>query len=215
VAVAAPGTRAMPSHVGATYRVSAEEVVLDPRGGAKLVNVEPADAALRWDPLAVPELVDPGGGSADLGTMRATVTRWIEDTLAPALHRAYPSMAVERPLTFVADVVWPTARDAFSITVSAPGATVRRDLDPDWDVLNRIAGSRFFEVVEGRFHWGDVLLGGLLRAVSRAYEVGAGGAVRPGRVGKTFLYYGLPYDEAVRRSVEWEVERALESARAP
>lgn len=45
---------------------------------------------------------------------------------------------------------------------------------------------------------------------SGAGDAGAGdddgSGLRGGRVAPTFLYYALPYDEAVRRAVTWEVE---------
>jgi len=206
LALVTPVVRGLPSRVGGRYRIAGGAVDLDAAAGSHLVNVHRDGMGSVYDPLEVPPLEDPDRGRAPREQMRSTVERWIGETLAPALREAHPSMGVDGPLSFVVDVVWPDRRDAYTLRVDAELARVERGFDPDWDVLDRVAGSLFFEVVEGRYHWGDVLLGGMLRAVSRAYHASEDGIARA-RVGPTFLYYGLPYDEAVRRAVVWEVEQ--------
>lgn len=60
------------------------------------------------------------------------------------------------------------------------------------------------DVLDGRRHWGDLLLGGHLRACSRAYDVGERGLVRA-RVTPIFLYEALSYSASVERAVEHEL----------
>ena len=124
------------------------------------------------------------------------------------LARAGPRMGADRPLRFAVEVVFPRAHDAFTLHVGPQGARVVDELDDDWDLLDAVAGSLLWEVIEGQRHWGDVLLAGCLRAATRAYTVHPG-RLRTLGVGETFLYYGLSYDDAVERATRWEVASLL------
>jgi hypothetical protein len=210
----APGTACLGARIGSTYRVRAHEVhVVRDRADA-LVRIDDDRDPRAWSPFAIPALVDPHVGDADEPTMRARVAVWIEHELAPALAAAWPHMQVEVPLRFAVDVVFPTARDGFTIVVDGARARVDAGLDPDWDACNVVAGSLLWEVIEGRRHWGDVLLAGALRTATRAYAIDAKG-LRAARVGETFLYYALSYDDAVRRAARWDVVQALASVGRP
>jgi len=206
----APGIAVLPARIGTTYRIAGGRVEALPEHGRTLVRIDDDTDPRRWSPFAIPALVDPHVGDADEPTMRARVAGWLADALAPALAAAWPAMRVDTPLRFAVDVVFPSARDGFTIVAGPDGATIDRGIDPDWDACNVVAGSLLWEVVEGRRHWGDVLLAGALRTATRAYAVDDGG-LRPAVLGETFLYYALSYDDAVRRSVRWEVMQALAS----
>jgi hypothetical protein len=140
--------------------------------------------------------------------MRPRVRAWIEQELAPALASAWPRFGAHTPVRLAIRIVWPSCEEHFTLVVDPSGVAITTALDPDWDVLDAIAGSLFWEVVEGRRGWGDVLLAGALRARTRAYRIDGGG-LRRLEIGATFLYYGLSYDASSERAVRWDVERAL------
>ena len=204
----APGTAVLPARIGATYRVREGATSVRSDRAEGLVRLDDDVDPRRWSPFSIPALVDPHVGDADEPTMRAEVSAWLEHTLAPALVAAWPHMDAVGPLRFAVDVVFPTARDGVTIVVDGERARVEVGIDPDWDACNVVAGSLLWEVIEGRRHWGDVLLAGALRTATRAYTVDATG-LRAARIGETFLYYALSYDDAVRRAVRWEVAQAL------
>ena len=208
VARFAPAVATLPSRVGARYRIENGETHIDSADRAELVDRHEADVPHHFDPSEIPPLVDPDRGTAPLAEMRSTVDRFVHDTLAPALAAAYETMGATEPLAFSLDVVWPTASDDYTLRVSRTGARVERGCEPDWHARNRIAGSLFFETIEGRYQWGDVLLGGCLRAATRAYTASEG-TLRNARIGPVFLYYALPYDESARRAITHAVRRAL------
>lgn len=204
----APSTVVLPARIGTCYRVGPGAVAVRP-GASGLVTLDDDVDPRRWSPFAIPALVDPHVGDADEATMRSRVAGWIEHELAPALLAAWPHMQADGALRFAVDVVFTAARETFTIVVDATGARVETGIDPDWDACNVVAGSLLWEVIEGRRHWGDVLLAGALRTATRAYAVDADG-LRPASVGETFLYYAITYDDAVRRAARWDVEQALE-----
>ena len=204
IAARATGSRVYPATVGGAYRLEGGETAYDPAGGAALVSLEGTrDDDRVFRPDLASALVDPNLDARDEASMRGACGASIFETLGPALARAFPSMGTPRPLSFVVEVVFPRAVDAYTIVV-APGAAdarIERRFDPDYDALNSIAGSLFADVIAGRRHWGEPLLGGLLRSSLRAYHVGANGLV-PANVGPMFLYYGLSYEESMERWVE-------------
>lgn len=201
-----PKTNPLPLHVGGRYHVEAGAVTLDRQGAAALVRCEsPWTEPRRYRPSSIPSLVDPNPNGHDEAQARQRVHAWIRGELVDALARAWPSFHATAPLRFALEVVFPRAHDAFTIVVDGQGARVVDDVDDDWDVLNAVAGSLLCEVIEGRRHWGDVLLAGCLRATTRAYDVDERG-LRRLDVGEIFLYYALPYPDAVERAVRWEVQ---------
>lgn len=213
VAQASPGTTALPMTVGGRYHVTPGAVVFEPHGAAELVEIEPSDSSLtedprRYRPFAMPDLHDPNPNGHDEAVMRPRVHAWIRDELATGLARAWPRMRVREPLRFVVEVVFPRAHDAFTLYVGPDGTRVVAGYDDDWDLLNAVAGSLLWEVIESRRHWGDVLLAGALRACTRAYDLDDYG-LHPADVGETFLYYALSYHESVERAVRYEVRSLI------
>jgi hypothetical protein len=203
----APDVDAFPAQIGARFSVVGGETAFDPTGASELVTItEDIDPRI-FRPLHMPALVDPHVGGHDEAMMRAQVAAWIEGPLGQALQSAWPSMGVTTPLTFVVEVTFPRVVEAYSLRVGPGGLRVRRGFDDDWDALNLVAGSLLWEVIDGRRHWGDVVLTGALRAATRAYTIGFD-RVQRANVAETFLYYALSYDDSVERAVRWEVARA-------
>ncbi len=206
LARASPGTAALPMKVGGRYHVAPQRVSLATSGATELVEIEPSDETdpRKYRPFVMPDLCDANLADHDEAMMRARVHAWIRDELAAGLARAWPSMRVREPLRFVVEVVFPRSRDAFTLYVGPGDTRVVARYDDDWDLLNAVAGSLLWEVIESRRHWGDVLLAGALRAATRAYAVDEHG-LRAAQVGETFLYYGLSYDDSIERAVRHEV----------
>lgn len=198
LAAASPTTRGLPCRVGGRYRVRGGEVSFETGGGAGIVEVEEEREPRAYAPIELPSVRDPGGAE-DEGRMRGDVEAWVRGPLARGLA------AVGRAGRFVLEVRFVAATDVFTIAVDGGEARVSRGFDDDWDGLNVIAGSLLWEVLQARRHWGDVLLAGALRAVSRAYEV-ADGRLRARPLGDIFLYHGLGYEAAVERAVRAAVQ---------
>ncbi|MEM6997064.1 MAG: MBL fold metallo-hydrolase, partial [Myxococcota bacterium] len=118
-------------------------------------------------PTSVPPLVDDNLDGVDEATLRRDVQAWVEGPLANALASVGDGAA----LRFSVSVVFPSATDDYTIAVEAGGSQCARRHDPEWDCLNEVAGSLLWDVLQGRRHWGDLLLSGALRARSRAYRV--------------------------------------------
>ncbi|MCA9711050.1 MAG: hypothetical protein KDK70_34730, partial [Myxococcales bacterium] len=212
-----PSTRPLPLRVGGRYRVTPGEVVLD-QAAVALVELEspepepePEPEPRSYRPLVMPRLADPNPAGHDEATMRAHVQAFIHHELAEGLTRAWPGMHTTAPLRCAVEVIFPHAHDVFTLEVGPGGTRVYPDLDDDWDLLNVVTGSMFYEVLRAQRHWGDVLLSGSLRAVTRAYAIDAKGLHRA-RIGEIFLYYGLSYEEAVERAVRHEVRTLIEAA---
>ena len=209
-----PDVRGLPSQLGARYAIErgpgdvASVSVTEGAGASMFEDVVPRPG-FRFEPFSIPPLVDPQVGRATETAMRERIAVWVEHELAPALALAYPSMGVCGTLALVLEVVFPSATDIWTIRIDGTDARLTPSLDDDWDARDQIAGSCLFEILEGRMHWGDALLGGMLRACSRAYQVSERG-LAPARLGKTFLYYALPYDEAVSRAVRSQVEALVD-----
>ncbi|MFO0567240.1 MAG: MBL fold metallo-hydrolase [Polyangiaceae bacterium] len=195
--VRAPRTRVLESRMGARYEL-AEDGARE-LGPSPLADARSADDDRSFRPIELPPLRDTGRVS-ELG--RARIRGFVVDELAPALERAWPNFAVDRPLTFVLLVVYASDEEAFRIEVGPGTRQVSLAFDDDYDALNSVAGSLFLDVLEGRRHWGEPLLAGSLRSSLRAYRVDAKGLTRA-RVGPLFLYYALGYEESVRRATEF------------
>lgn len=203
-----PATMGLPLSVGAAYEVGSGAVTLEPNAAGAMLDADEADERRHFRPLHIPPLCDPNPNGHAQSQTRPVVRRWLHEVLAPALAQAWPGFGADRPLRCVLEVVYESARDAYTLTVGPDGTRVTTESDPQWDVLDEVAGSLLFEVIEGRRHWGDVLLAGGLRAANRAYRVDAAGLSRCA-VADTFLYYGLSYDASVERAVRSQVAAAL------
>ncbi len=199
LAAMSPATRGLPCRVGGRYRVRGGEVSFETGGGAGIVEVTDAREPRAYAPIELPPVRDPGLEDVDEGRMRAEVEAWVRGPLARGLA------GVCRAGRFVLEVRFVAATDVFTLAVDGGEARVSRGFDDDWDGLNVIAGSQLWQVLQARRHWGDVLLAGALRAVSRAYEV-ADGRLRARPLGEIFLYHGLGYEAAVERAVRAAVQ---------
>lgn len=203
-----PDLDAFPAVLGARYGLRQGEVDFDPEpDGEPLVHtVLDASDPRDYRPLSIPALSDPNPGEHPESITRPAVARWIEDEVAPALSRQFPSFGVEDPLRFVVEVQFANVIDSFTITVDGDGTTLKRTSDTNWDAIMAVAGSLLWEVIEGRRGWGDVLLAGAMRAHARAYSP-FNGRVHKLPVAPTFLYYALSYDQSVERAIAWELDQ--------
>ncbi len=206
-----PGVRAFPLQVGSRFEVEPGAVHVDAQGASALVHAEAGGDPRRYHPLSIPALEDPNPGGHELQVIRPKVHAWIRGALADGLAQAWPDFDCAHPLACALEVVFPDARDVFTLHVGPDGVRVVPTLDEDWDLLNGVSGSLLYEVIEGRRHWGDVLLAGGLRASTRAYTVDAQG-LRRASIAETFVYYGVSYDDSVERAVRWEVRRCIETS---
>jgi len=192
--------------VGATFHVSGGDVSVDPTGGLGLMTLdENAVDDRQFRPLEMPALVDPNLDGRDEVALRARVAGWVKATLAPAWADAWGSMAVGGRVCLVLEVVYPAHREAYTFEVGAGGCRVSRRFEDDYDGLNVVAGSMLVDVIEGRRFWGEILMGGFLRASNRSLFVETSG-VSEGRVAPIFLYYALPYDESQARAVDARIK---------
>lgn len=185
---------------GGMWQIREEEVRFEPDGGADFVRVR-EDATPTFRPVGLPALVDPDLEGGPLAPRRDAVRRWVHDALALAL--AGDTGRATRPMRFVLEVVWPSATDVFTLSERGEGDawSVEELFEPEYDVLNQIAGSMLYGVIAGRRHWGEPLLGGLLRAADRAYDVDGSG-LRRLEVPTIFLYRALSYEQSMRQWVE-------------
>lgn len=199
VAVRYPGVAVFPQGVGGCFTVADGAVTLDPDGGREMVRVLDHGPDPRvFRPFGLGPLHDPGP-VGDVPALRATIDAWMRGPLRDAL----PTGGAR--LRYVAEVVYADgARDAWTFTAGAGVCRVSPGADDDWDLLVQCPASLLGDVLAGRRGWGDPLLGGMLRAASRAYVPEPEG-LRWRRRNPLFLYYALPYEESERRAVRWQL----------
>lgn len=194
-----PSARAERHITGATYRVRGGDVTVDEDGATRAglvtrVGALPDPRSFR--PLEIPPIVDPNLDARPEGELRSLLEAWVRDALVPALERA----AGGRHVRYVLEVVLPATTDIYTIdTARTPALT--RDDDEAWDVRCAVAGSLLADVIEGRRHWGDLLLGGMLRGCSRAREVDEEG-LRPISLQPLFVYEAISYEESIHRALD-------------
>jgi hypothetical protein len=190
-----------PAPPGTVFELAAGQLARS--DGSPLVTRGPA-AVEPFVPFAIEPLTDPNPSGLEPDAMHARIERFVQEELAPSLARR-----VVGPIRLVLEVVYPHDRAAFTFVVgppSRPGVAIERRFDADYDVLDAIAASYLVDVLEGRRHWGEPLLGGMLRASLRAYEVRSDGLVRT-EVAPIFLYYALSYDESHERWIDHQLTR--------
>lgn len=209
LAALAPEIRGRPNLLGAAYRLRGGELLVEPDAAAELLTRLGDDPdPRRYGPLDLPPLRDRPRPDLAEDRLRADLDAWLRGPLARGLARA---CAGAPALRLVLELVFPAARERVTFRVERGEVRVEPGGDDDWDALNAVAATMLWEVIHARRHWGDLLLAGSLRALSRAYEP-ARGRLRPLPLGDIFLYHGLSYDESVRRAVVREVEDATRSA---
>jgi hypothetical protein len=204
---------ALSAPLGARLRVADGQVVVLEPAHELLAEVPPPGPARRYDPFGAPSLRDP---HPLLPAGRTELERWLRSDLPAALAEAARDLTSDdRPLRFALEVVFESGDGIQATYLAGPGTCV---LEPgssdDYDVLNRITASGLLAVLRRERHWGDVLLGGELRALTRAYRVGPQGLDRVG-VAPVFLYYALPYALSVKRAVQRAVEACKPGSEAP
>jgi len=194
--------RVFAPETGGLWQVRKGHVQFSSGGGKALVTVS-RDEEPVFRPLGSGPLIDPDIDGGPVSARRDVVRRWVHDVLAASL--AGDAGRGQRPLSFVLEVVWPESKDVFTLRDAGPearsGWSVEERFEPEYDVLNQIAGSMLHSVIVGRRHWGEPLLAGLLRAVHRAYRVDASG-LRRLDVPTVFLYRALSYAQSVRQWVQ-------------
>ena len=191
-----PNVRVFPGAIGDSYVVEGGEVSCARDAHGMVTTIDGPETRV-FSPLTIPALVDPNPRGLDGATVRARLDAWIRGVLSPGLAE----VRAARGLRLSLDVRLPDgARDEYTLM----DGVVERRLAGDWDALVEIAATYLLDVIEGERNWGDVLLGGMVRGATRAYDVDTRGLhARP--IGAIFLYHVLPYDESFER---W-LERAL------
>ena len=178
------GVPSHPATIGTRFRLANDEVSLSK---SEFVTVSPFAETRDFRPFEVHALVDPNVDGRDVAAMREAIATWVHDVLAAA---------VPPDLCHLLEVVLPGVTDVF---VLEDGRTTRT-FSTRWDIRCAVAGSLLLDVVEGRRSWGDVLISGCLRAVSRAYDIGPRG-LRVKKVEPLFVYEGITYETSVIRSL--------------
>ncbi|MBX3223493.1 MAG: MBL fold metallo-hydrolase [Labilithrix sp.] len=194
-----PGTRLFGHRTGATYRVAGGDVSVDATGAIDtglVASLGTIDDPRVFRPLEIPPIVDPNLDARPEEELRERAATWIAGALVPSLERA----AGRRRLRYVLEVVLPRTVDVYTVTTGGP-VTLTRDDHLDWDVRCAVAGSFLVDVIEARRHWGELLLGGMLRAASRACEVDVRG-LRAIPLQPLFVYEALSYEESIRRVLD-------------
>jgi len=186
LAARAPNARTLPSSAGR---------VLDVRtghddGASPHATLHPFVDDRVFRPHDIPRLVDPNLEQRDEGAMRTTLDAWVRDSLAPTCT------GTER---CVLEVVYPSSTDAWTLR----GGEVTRESHPDWDLRNVVAASWLCDVIEGRRHFGDLLLAGVLRAATRAYSVTA--RRLHASSAPIFLYRPISYAASFERAIEHQI----------
>jgi hypothetical protein len=193
LALAAPATRVLPCPPGSALVVEGAAVGVE--AGSPLATPLPFEPLPAWVPLAVPEVVDPALGGEVAETVRACVDPWITAELVPAV--AHHAARLPRSLRLVLDVALPGGERAVHTFVADAGSvhhTVGDRIDPEHDAVVVVAGSMLADVIEGRRHWGEPLLAGVLRSARRHNGVPV-----------MFPYWALPYRRSVERWVDTQV----------
>ena len=205
-----PNSSVTPAIIGQCQRVVAGAVHSHADQESLVSDIRVAES-YSFQPFAGPDVADPNIDNRPQAQLRGEVDHWLRDSLVPALGASYPKLHTRRAVTLQLEVVYPNTRDNHCFRVDSHGCNHTLTHVDDYDVLNVIAGSQLADVIAGRRHWGEPLLGGFLRASQRAYEVTPNG-LQQVPIGSIFLYYALSYAESNRRWVAYQVERCITTA---
>ena len=193
-AAIAPGVRTVLPDLGDTLVIESGAVAIE-RGDFPVERLGD-DPARVFRPLEPAPLVDPNLPGLSKALYRARIHAWIEADLAPSLARELSPRAELGDIRLVLEVVYDEGRETFSF--DRAGRRGGGDED-EYDVLNVIAASTLWEVIEGGRGWGEPLLAGALRSSRRGITT-SGGVARPLAIAPIFLYYALSYRESVARA---------------
>jgi len=202
LAARCPQTRGFGSRVGACYRVEGGETSMLDDLRNDLVQVIDAEDDRLFRPFQIPALTDPNLDDLDTPVMERRIAQWIATDLLQGISRVRTG-----PVRLALEVIYPDGVQSFTFVVGEQ----RMEIEPgiqDWDVLNAIAASQLYDVIEGRRHWGEPLIGGWMRSAVRAYEVDETG-LKPKKIAPFFLYYGLSYRKSNERWVDYQLAREL------
>ncbi len=178
------GVVSHPAVTGTCFRVG-EEITTE---RSPLVEVHEIPETRDFRPFEIPPIVDPNLADRSRAAMMTAIDHWVTAVLAPA---------VTPELRHSLEVVLPNENVSYTLH----RGTVVRAHDPEWDLRCAVAGSLLLDVIEGKRHWGDLLLGGALRAASRAYEIEANG-LEVKNVQPLFVYEAVSYEASVRHALQ-------------
>lgn len=171
-------------------------------------------------PLEIPPIVDPNVFGRTKEAVWQRIETWTLGALVPALGAAHARQRSRgralRELRWLLEVALPHGDTRFISIVtgrrdSPPMVVVREDdaerpFDADedlvWDVRCAVAGSLLVEVLDGQRHWGELLLGGMLRACSRACDVDDERGVVAIPLQPLFVYEALSYEDSILRQLQ-------------
>ena len=199
-------SRAAVAQVGHCYAVRGGATELWGEDAEGVVSAVGPAAPERYRPFAGPPVTDPNLEQRVTDDLRRSLEIWIDGDLCRALAQAYPNFGAARPLLLALQVVYPCGAETYLFTVSSQGCSVSKGWSDDYDMLNVIAASMLADVLAGRRHWGEPLLGGWLRANHRAYRVDGQGVTRL-NIGRIFLYYALSYRDSNERWVRYQLKQ--------
>lgn len=189
-----PKARTLLPELGDALDIANGSVTLE--RGAFPVDVLGDDPPRAFRPLEPAALVDPNLPGLPEEVYRARARAWLTEELSPSLARELAGRDDLGDLRLVLEIVYGRGREAF--TFDRRGR-MQDGGDDEYEVLNVVAASMLWEVIEGRRGWGEPLLAGLLRSSRRGIST-SGGVPRALSIAPVFLYYALSYAESVRRA---------------
>ncbi len=203
-----PGARVLLPALGEAIVVEGSDAAVAP-GSVVVERIGDGRDPRRFRPFDPAPLLDPNLDGRDPGEMRDAIRRFAHEQLAPAIAGSIGEVEALAHAVMVLEVVLPDDRLFFRL--ESNGGCEERG-DPEYDVLDAVAGSMLLDVVEGRRAWVEPLLAGLLRSSIRGVSVREGSAV-PLPIAPMFPYYAISYRESVERAVRHRVRRFKEGAR--
>lgn len=195
--VAAPGVAVRGCPPGSTLILEGDTITIE--AGSPLATPRTPPPLAAWSPLSIPPVIDPALEGQTPQHVRGPIEAWIRDALVPAIGQHTAALPITRPIRLVLDVVLPDQGHEVHTFEAHDGRVAHhrsQGIDPDHDAVVIVASSMLADVIEGRRHWGEPLLAGLLR-----------GARRLAALPPFFPYWALSYPDSVARWVRWQVEQ--------
>jgi len=186
------------AEIGAVWRIHDGMASRD--GQSSLAEATETELPPDFRPTSgLPPLVDPGHPDVSEERLRRRCESWVRDDLANAL-RADLGTGDDMHLCCLR-IVHATDEQCFTLAKTGNDVSVFEGYDAGYDVYNEVAGSMLYDVIEGRRHWGEPLLAGMLRASHRSYRARWNRPLQRTSVGIIFLYHALSYQESQERAV--------------